>query len=336
MMNRRTSLVVLPLLLLTYFMVICTGQPRRLEMSARQKFTAPSDTTASTDLRSLHRELRLDYENCNSTKRLELESREVGIEDTSARVRRWIHNAAVLTECPDITMPFKHDDVVPMILHRIWECDEIPKQYDEPIQSWIQHYSGGYVALWTRELRETFILQKHGVLGVQLYRRLVPGAYRADLFRYVIMFHVGGLYSDLDSTLQLALLHIDSLFHGVTTSVDLDATRLLNGAILMSPPKSCLFLCALGEVFDHSERREQFASDLDVSGPGVLGECLRHIVGRDSIAFDANVTNELNEYGYRVLKSEFTADRKQHIVRLVNGSVLVSLEPGGKGYARNE
>jgi hypothetical protein len=145
------------------------------------------------------------------------------------------------------------------------------------------------------------------------------------------MYHIGGIYSDIDSALHVSLTDMHYLFRGVTAAVDLDISRLLNGAILMAPPNNCLFRCALGEVFDHSDRREEFESDLDVSGPGVLGECLRHIVGRDSITFDQRNVDELDVLGFRLFKSELLND-KQHTVRLNNGSILVSLPPGGAEY----
>lgn len=284
--------------------------------------------------RSFQKEFSRDIEGCKSSDGLTLESGDVDSENISAHIQRWVQNAAFLTECPNVTLSFKRSEHVPLILHRIWECDDIPEQYGLALGSWIQHFAGGYVALWTSEIRKRFVSKKYGRSGVDLYERLVPGAYRADLFRYVVMYHLGGIYSDMDSTLHLKLPNMGFLFRGVTAAADLDASRLLNGAILMSPPKSCLFLCALGEVFDHSEHREEFDSDLDISGPGVLGECLRHIVGKDSITFENKYLNELTALGFRIFKSEMRADSSAHIVRLDNGSTIISLEPGGKGYNR--
>lgn len=272
-----------------------------------------------------------DVENCNISYRLTAEPGGTENETSSARNKRWVQNAVVFTDCPEITLSFRVRGQVPFILHRIWECDEIPEHHIAAINSWTHRSANGFVALWTRQMRELFISRQYGGTGLELYQRLVPGAYRADLFRYAIMYRIGGIYSDIDSTLQLALP--DSFFSGVTVAVDLEPTRLLNGAILMAPPNNGLFMCAVGEVFDHAERREQFDSDLDVSGPGVLGECLRHITGKDYSKFNHNFSSELGVIGFRLLKSELAADG-QHIVKLHDESILISLEPGGKEYDR--
>lgn len=209
-----------------------------------------------------------------------------------------------------------------------------------PLGSWIRNYAGGYVALWTRELRNRFIFQKYGSTGANLYQRLVPGAYRADLFRYVALYHFGGIYSDIDTTLHMFLPSMQHLFRNITLAVDVSedplATpcRLLNGAILMATPHNCLFRCALGEVFDHSDRRKTFKSDLDVSGPGVLAECLGHVVGRDELTFDEKNVDELDAMGFRLFKSELAADNRQHLVKLSNDSVMLSMRSGGEDYDR--
>lgn len=148
------------------------------------------------------------------------------------------------------------------------------------------------------------------------------------------MYYIGGIYSDIDSTLHVSLSKMHYLFRGVTIAVDIVPSRLLNGAILIAPPGNCLFRCAWGEAFDHSERREHFESDLDVTGPGVLGECLRHIVGKDSVVFDESNGFDPGLSGFRLFNSELVDDSNRHIVTLSNGSMFISLEHGGKDYNR--
>ena len=85
------------------------------------------------------------------------------------------------------------------------------------------------------------------------------------------------------------------------------------------------------EVFE-SVAFEHFTSDLDVSGPGVLGECLRHIVGRDNEDFSQDFVEELHTLGFHLLHSELLSGT--HLVRLDNGTIFVSVEHGGRPYDR--
>ena len=280
-----------------------------------------------------HRFLDLEdlFLGCNTSRRLTIESQFGSGDEFDSRVRRWVENAEFLADCTDISDRLKHE-AVPPILHRIWECEDIPKRYVSPLESWTNKSSEIVYALWTRAVRERFITKVLGSARLDLYLRLAPGAYRADLFRYIIMHHIGGFYSDVDTTLHVRLDELKFISKGVTVAVDVDKTRLLNGAILISPPRNPLFLCAMGEVFDHSELRKHFASDLDVSGPGVLGECLRHVVGIDEAIFDKQFASKVEDLGFHLLNSELRSPL--HVVEDDFGTVVLAVEHGGRPYDR--
>ena len=268
---------------------------------------------------------------CNSTKRLRIEPKNFDGEGLRLRTQRWVENAEFLTECSHTWTNFLLENIPPFV-HRIWECEEIPKGYVNGLETWLKNTSGKFFVLWTRGTRERYIEQTLGARRLDLYLRLVPGAFRADLFRYIVLYHIGGIYSDMDTTLRLKVEDVALFFQGVTVAIDLDRKRLLNGAILSTPPKNALFFCAMGEVFHHSERRTHFTSDLDISGPGVLGECLHHILGIDDEEFSQGFVKELDNLGYHLLHSELL--NGTHVVKLDDGTILVSVEHGGTPYVR--
>ena len=192
--------------------------------------------------------------------------------------------------------------------------------------------------LWTESHRQTFIQQHLGLDKLELYKHLVPGAYRADLFKYVVMYYIGGIYSDVDAFLKLNLSIQDGVFStGATMAIDSNPRKLLPGALLISPPANPLFICAIGEVLDHSSNRyypgEDPSSSLDVSGPGVLGECVRHLLGQDVLSF---VPGELRlgSLIVRLLSSHVMEGGQGHTVETANGSEVIRLMPGGAQYPR--
>jgi len=273
---------------------------------------------------------------CNGTRRMVREALGTRRESLKGKLLTWETNANEITHCPDMLSSlsqYASARDVPPLLHRIWECADIPERYEKDIMSWIDKADGMFVVLWTRKVRETFINKTLGPGHLDLYSRLLPGAYRADLFRYIIMYYFGGVYSDVDAQLHLSLRSVGHLLNGITLAVDIDAKRLLNGAILMSAQKQAIFLCAMGEVFDHSEHRLYFDSDLDISGPGILGECLRHILGKDDMIYDQKTAIEISSLGFHLLKSKFSDDGR-HVVTLNDTHVFISLQPGGEAYDR--
>jgi len=348
-MRKRPALISLGFLIFSLsflFLIIASGAPPREACDKTDLYfdtELPSHIVLPTSLKRgipIKRDAQASSLSnafgCNGTRRISFDNSGTIAESRLARLRRWAMNAIILADCSDIK-PVATDERVPHIIHRVWECENIPHQYDSALESWVKNSvfssTDTYVALWTRDARDRLINRLYGSNHLELYQRLIPGAFRADLFRYIVMHHYGGIYSDVDSTLQMGLQEIQYLSAGVTVVIDLDAARLLNGAILMAPPGNPLFLCAMGEVFDHSKRRQTFKSDLDISGPGVLGECLRHVVGRDDAIFDQNFVSEVITLGYRLLRSQLKHD--EHVILLQNGSQLLSLQPGGRDYNRS-
>ena len=253
----------------------------------------------------------------------------------AVRVQRWLNNTKALLLCPKRFKCITDESAVPKILHRIWECGEIPGRYESPIESWSKDTTDVVVFLWTEFLRREFVSEFLGPEKLFLYKRLIPGAYRADLFKYVVMYFIGGVYSDLDSYLMQDLTAFENLAAGITMAIDVNPVRLLPGALLMAPPKQQLFVCAMGEVFDHSEKRTYFGPDidrsLDISGPGVLGECVGHILGVDDAIFKPGIV-ELASISFRLLHSTIVPETGTHVVRINNGTDLIVLQPGGASY----
>ena len=275
---------------------------------------------------------------CSGTRQLIAEPAEtITKAGMSTRAKNWEHNALVYTECHDTDTALQGG--VSPFHHKIWECSEdIPSMYIEPLQSWLRNSPATYVFLWTRKVREAFVLRILGRRKLMLYRRLRPGAYRADLFRYIAMYFIGGYYADMDSFLLQPIKHIDHLYSATTFAMDLSPGRIHNGAILISKRGDPIFKCSMGEVFDHIHHQSYKGSDLDVSGPGVLGECLKHVTGWDDVVF-VDAVDELLEEGYRVLPSIMI--HNVHTVTLKSDSTgvvrnLIALGVGGKSYGETK
>ena len=112
----------------------------------------------------------------------------------------------------------------------------------------------------------------------------------------------------------------------------------LPGAMMISKPADPIFKCCMGEVSDHSNHRSHTGNFLDVPGPGVLGECLKHVTGWDDVVF-ADAVDELLEEGYRVIPSIMS--NNVHMILLKDDSTgvmrhLIALGQGGIPYEKTK
>lgn len=257
------------------------------------------------------------------------------------KVKQWLQNAEIMLKCPEFFMSAERTRA-PSFVHRMWECKEIPDRYATALNTWVGKTSNMSVFLWTRDTSRQLVLRLEGTEKLMLYDRLLPGAYRADFFRYFLMYKFGGVYSDIDTILHVNLSANDDIHLRDNTAIvarDVTPSRLLNGGILIAPPGHALFLCAFGEVVDHSRRRKAGLDALDVTGPGVLGECAQHILGQDELDFHREELDP-SDTGLRILHSFLLDDDGgKHVIQLGNdtnpANRLISLMKGGEPYARD-
>lgn len=109
------------------------------------------------------------------------------------------------------------------------------------------------------------------------YQKIIPGALKADLWRYCVLYIQGGVYIDLDT---FCLGSIDDLLDEdieFMTPIDLNRTEgegehNLFNAFMAIEPCSEIMLNSILRVLLHVERNIlTMYSKLDFSGPGVLG-----------------------------------------------------------------
>jgi len=189
--------------------------------------------------------------------------------------------------------------LIPAQLHTTWKCSQIPPAFQETVRSWGE--LGFRERLWNETAQASFIDAHFGERYLRAFLRLRPGSFKSDMFRYAVLFHEGGFYHELDTRLVSPTLVQRLRRHSFVASVDHFPHRLHNGLLLGAQPGVSVLRCALGEILEHSENRDYRDTDLDITGPGVLGECLKHVLGRDGVNA-AHASGELAEHhGFNVV-----------------------------------
>jgi hypothetical protein len=165
--------------------------------------------------------------------------------------------------------------------------------------------SGWEYRFYTDQDCEDFIEQHFPSEVLEAYRALLPGAFKADLFRYCVLLICGGIYADidvmLDSTLDIAI----AADVGFMVPIDKPKTRsgaqtcLWNGLLASSPGHP--FLAKALETAVNTVRNRFTTVDmahslcprpdllivhkwaiLFVTGPCMLGWAVNQVLGEDS------------------------------------------------------
>lgn len=89
--------------------------------------------------------------------------------------------------------------MIPRIIHQTWKTSVVPSQWQTSVQAYQRFCEkhGFEYRLWTDEDNRNLI-QTHFPWFLQQYDAYPQNIQRADVIRYFILYHYGGVYSDLD------------------------------------------------------------------------------------------------------------------------------------------
>jgi mannosyltransferase OCH1-like enzyme len=100
----------------------------------------------------------------------------------------WIQTTSM-----DATQP----QIIPKIIHHTWKDENIPEKWKHAYQSCVDKYPDYEFILWTDEKSRTFITENYSWLERTFVSYWYP-IQRADAICYLVLYHFGGIYLDLD------------------------------------------------------------------------------------------------------------------------------------------
>lgn len=129
----------------------------------------------------------------------------------------------------------------------------------------------GYMYNCLTDAQCSEILQREfGERFSNAYKVLVPGAYRADFWRYCILYKYGGVYADAKTALFRNLDEIIRPHDELILVRDIPSQCLLNGFIACTPGHPLLGIVLVMSL-ERIEKREYGTGPLDMTGPHLFG-----------------------------------------------------------------
>ena len=179
-----------------------------------------------------------------------------------------IRNAVFVPSTKDV----RHD--VPLNLIQFWHCvmPSIMKRVTDRLVAANPEFT---YHLFDEHKAEAFIQERFHPRVAEAYRRLIPLAYKSDLFRYCALYMYGGIYLDVG----YECVNGFRLIHLLDGSFVLDIRHRHYGAehigvcngCMVSQPRSLLLKRCIETVVDQVEKETFGRSVLHPTGPGLLG-----------------------------------------------------------------
>lgn len=184
--------------------------------------------------------------------------------------------------------------MIPRLIHQTWKTSLVPEKWSSSVQKYRALEAHGFTyKLWTDEDNRALI-RDHYPWFLAQFDAYPYGIQRADAIRYFILYHYGGVYSDLDIQPKDRFLEFFQLYEN--EQVVLPSTKNGNGfanhiysnCFMMSQPK-CDFWpvvwSCLQSPFAHRPWKRILAwahywRILFTTGPGVICDAAEQYSGR--------------------------------------------------------
>jgi hypothetical protein len=187
-------------------------------------------------------------------------------------------------EIVNVEMPLSYDHGIPRIIYRTHRSKTVPSCMHEFCHNKWVRLNPKYSVRWYDDRECDTFMNAFGSRESAAYKNLIPGAYKADLWRLCVLYQTGGVYVDSYATPHESL---DMIFDGCfdTKSVHhfisvKDRWNTIHNGFMAATAGNPLLRQAIDDICDKVEKRDKGKHALDVTGPMSLAKSINRTLGR--------------------------------------------------------
>lgn len=193
---------------------------------------------------------------------------------------------------------------IPRILHQTFKTADVPDAMHSAAMSW-SGLNPGYEYRFYDDADHLPFLRSHFDKRVaDAYGKLTEGAFRADLWRYCVLYEHGGVYTDIDSVCKTPLDQIigtdDEFIVPAEAGTGGPPHSVFNAFICSTPGHP--FLARTIEYATEMIHRSWRFDGFSMVGPGALGAGINLALGRGAKASHLAGDHAQGPIRYRILE----------------------------------
>ena len=192
-------------------------------------------------------------------------------------------NNADISSTPNISYPMKsaYNTIIPLNIFQTWYTKNLPPQMNNAVNTIKVNNPAFTHYLYDDNDCRNFIKDNFSSKILNAYDQLVPGAYKADLWRYCILYKMGGIYLDIKyrPVAGFKFINLTEKEHWV---LDADKNGIYNALLVCLPGNSVLWY-AINQIAENVKNRYYGRSSLEPTGPQLLS---KYFSKNDKMKFD--------------------------------------------------
>ena len=189
------------------------------------------------------------------------------------------------------------------------------------------------IYLYDDQDRIEFIKNNFDQDVLDAYNSLIPGSFRADLWRYCVIYKYGGVYIDIKYHTYIPLIELikESEFTFVNTNSnhckDSYDGKEIQATFYISSPNNKIFIDSINEIVNKIKNKDYGQNRIDITGPCVLTRNINKIHGE---SFRKNVSLY---YKYRPTNNVVSIYKKKS--NILVASSYIEYRKDQKNYFKN-
>ena len=165
--------------------------------------------------------------------------------------------------------------LIPKIVHQLWKDEQIPTKWKNAVASVKQMHPDWEYRLWTDVSMDQYVREKHPSFYpiFASYKRQIM---RVDVFRYILMQDIGGVYCDMDyEFIRKFPYEQNSIVLGKEFDVDEgdDITQVCN-FIFASVPGHPFWTYLLQDLQNNPNNTDSYSQVVGITGPEFITRIL--------------------------------------------------------------
>jgi mannosyltransferase OCH1-like enzyme len=202
---------------------------------------------------------------------------------------------------------------IPLNIFQTWHTKDLPPLMNESVE-YIKSLNPAFThRLFDDKDCYNFIKNNFDNIILETFDKLIPGAYKADLWRYCVLYKLGGIYLDVKyrPINDFKFINLTEKEHWV---LDSDKKGIYN-ALIVCKPNNNILLQAINQIVENVKNNYYGESNLHPTGPLLLA---RYFSDHEKQSFDMkhiifeNVNNRLIYFNKYIILKTYTGYIEEH------------------------
>lgn len=167
-------------------------------------------------------------------------------------------------------MKSHYANIIPLNIFQTWHTKVLPPLMKNNVE-YIKHINPAFTyRLFDDQDCYNFIKENYPENVLVAFNKLIPGAYKADLWRYCVLYKLGGIYLDIKyrPVKGFKFINLTEKEHWV---LDNDGHGVYN-ALMVCKPGNQILLNAINQIVQNVKTKFYGGSCLDPTGPKLLAK----------------------------------------------------------------